>query len=54
MPQGHARLVPAGQGILWCVGEDRQDDGGREQGGQGYDTGPGQDLIFLVPLPPAK
>ncbi len=43
------RWVPAGQGILWCVGEDGRDDGGHSR--QGLGTGR-DDLIFLVPLPP--
>jgi hypothetical protein len=46
------REVPAGQGILWCVGEDGQDDGGQTQVSP---HAPGmvvhEDVIFLVPLP---
>jgi hypothetical protein len=53
-PQRPTRQVLAGQGILWCVGEDRQDDGGRNQAGQGYNSNAGEDVIFLVPLPPRK
>jgi hypothetical protein len=48
------RFVPAGQGILWSVGDDRVDDGGRRQGlhpSVAQRTAPGEDLIFLVPLP---
>jgi len=41
------QFVPPGQGILWSVGEDRHDDGGKEQGLE-----VGQDLIYLVPPPP--
>jgi hypothetical protein len=61
------KQVPAGQGILWSVGEDRQDDGGVRQPGVGGPPGgmggfdarqapavPGEDLIYLVPLPPSK
>ena len=39
-----ARKIPAGQGILWSVGPDRLDGGGRVYG---HDKG---DVIFLVPL----
>jgi hypothetical protein len=43
------------QGILWCVGSDGRDDGGHAQEhlppGGGELTG---DVIFLVPLPPAR
>jgi hypothetical protein len=44
------RLVPAGQGILWSVGPDQRDNGGRRH----QDPRPEEqetDLIFLVPLP---
>jgi hypothetical protein len=44
-PQEPTREVPAGQGILWSVGEDGHDNGGHRQG---------DDLIFLVPLPGKK
>jgi ABC-type transport system involved in cytochrome c biogenesis permease component len=48
------RNVPAGQGILWSVGDDRVDNGGHAQQGQ---SSPGStsdmDMIFLVPLPPS-
>ncbi len=44
--------VPPGQGILWSVGPDEHDDGGvRQARPEGY-AGPGEDVIFLVPLPP--
>lgn len=46
------RFVPKGEGILWSVGEDRQDDGGKEQGIDRGDSSVGQDLIYLVPPPP--
>ena len=50
----NTRNVPAGQGILWSVGEDRKDNGGHAQQGP---WSPGStsdmDLIFLVPLPPS-
>lgn len=39
------REVPAGQGVLWSVGLDGQDDGGQKSKA---------DLVFLVPLPPKK
>lgn len=45
------RAVPAGQGILWSVGEDLQDDDGKRRGGGGQQpTRHGEDLITLVPL----
>lgn len=49
--------VPAGQAILWSVGEDEHDDGGKRQGLQDapQDHGAGfydkVDLIYLVPPP---
>jgi hypothetical protein len=47
--------VPAGQGILWSVGEDGQDDGGlRRPRPDEFSTMDGHDLIYLVPLPPGK
>jgi hypothetical protein len=47
--------VPAGQGVLWSVGEDGQDDGGlRRPRPDEFSTMAGQDLIYLVPLPPGK
>jgi hypothetical protein len=50
------RKIPVGQGIVWSVGEDRQDDGARRQGLNSGDekTRPGEDLIFLVPMPARK
>jgi hypothetical protein len=44
------RAVPKGQGILWSVGEDGHDDGGKQQQ-SGDLRQPGQDIIYLVPLP---
>jgi hypothetical protein len=44
--------VPAGQGILWAVGEDHHDDGGVQQGKLSSGTTFGEDLIYLVPPPP--
>ena len=41
--------VAPGQGVLWSVGHDRNDDGGQRQG-----FGAGDDLVFPVPLPPKK
>jgi hypothetical protein len=47
------REVPAGQGIIWSVGENGRDDGGHTQQSP---HAPGEmfneDVIFLVPLPP--
>lgn len=48
----NSRRVPKGQGILWSVGEDGHDDGGKQQQ-SGDVRQPGQDIISLVP-PPAK
>lgn len=56
-PPAPVRKIPPGQGILWSVGEDHQDDGGRRQGlhpDNGKPTELGEDLIYLVPLPPKK
>jgi ABC-type transport system involved in multi-copper enzyme maturation permease subunit len=51
-PPPPTRKIPAGQGILWSVGEDKIDDGGRRQAGA-YNGQllNGQDVIYLVPLP---
>jgi hypothetical protein len=48
-------MVPAGQGILWCVGENKTDDGGHTQESP-HSPGevPGEDVIYLVPLPPGQ
>jgi len=52
-PPPATRTIPAGQGILWCVGKDGQDDGGHRQTGPlNWTVVPGEDVIFLVPLPP--
>ncbi len=40
------RQVPAGQGVLWSVGPDGNDDGGIRQWNEGKT---GQDMIFLAP-----
>jgi hypothetical protein len=54
-PWPDGRRVPAGQGILWSVGEDRVDDGGHDQlDRQSPGTRRGVDLIYLVPLPAAR
>jgi hypothetical protein len=56
-PPAPGRWVPAGQGILWSVGEDRVDNGGRGQVGSNprlTRDATGEDLIFLVPLPPLR
>ena len=47
------RKIPPGQGILWSVGEDLNDNGGVRQSGILNPTAlPGEDIIFLVPMPP--
>lgn len=44
------REVPKGQGILWCVGPDGRDDGGKRQADWPRDPQVSEtDLIFLVP-----
>jgi ABC-type transport system involved in multi-copper enzyme maturation permease subunit len=48
------RLVPAGQGILWSVGEDHVDHGARLHSPRAQRDQGGADIIFLVPLPPKK
>lgn len=50
--RGEGRFVPKGQGILWSVGEDGQDDGGKKQGIPNPRTTFGADLIYFVPPPP--
>ncbi len=53
-PPGPAdvRKIPPGQGVLWSVGEDKVDDGGHRQvGPSDGPPAPGEDLIYLVPLP---
>jgi hypothetical protein len=49
------RRVPAGQGILWSVGPDKIDNGGRRQiqVQRNRPQSDGEDMIFLVPQPPA-
>ncbi len=46
------QIVPAGQAILWSVGEDLRDDGGKRGENNGFGPSTGTDLIYLVPLPP--
>ena len=53
-PPEPTRWVPKGWGILWSVGEDRKDDGGKRQVGARGGPGVGEDIIFLVPLPAKK
>jgi hypothetical protein len=48
-PPQPTKTVPAGQGILWSVGEDGHDDRGRQH--TTSTTSPGEDLIYLVPPP---
>jgi hypothetical protein len=50
-PPPPGRDVPVGQGVLWSVGNDGRDDGGTRQGEQRSATNPGEDIIYLVPLP---
>jgi ABC-2 family transporter protein len=51
--QPPTRKIPPGQGVLWCVGEDKVDDGGHRQSrSSSGETVPGGDIVFLVPLPP--
>ncbi len=45
------RFIPKDQGILWSVGEDTQNDGGKKQGIHLQSTSFGEDLIYLVPPP---
>jgi len=54
-PPPAVRKIAAGQGILWSVGGDRLDDGGHRQS-RSLDgtTAAGEDVIFLVPLPPKE
>jgi len=40
------------QGVLWCVGPDKTDDGGRWQFLSEQSRGMREDRIFLVPMPP--
>ncbi len=47
------REVPAGQGILWCVGDGR-DDGGHMQWITRVPGAGAHDVIFLVPPPPGR
>ena len=50
-PPPPTRFVPAGEGILWSVGEDLHDDGGAQQGKLPSATNFGEDIIYLVPPP---
>jgi hypothetical protein len=55
MELSSSRYVRAGQGVLWCIGEDGADDGGLRQEGRTAEwegTVSPEDVIFLVPLPP--
>jgi hypothetical protein len=45
------RKVLPGQGVLWSVGEDHTDDGGRRRCLPRSRCVPGEDIIYLVPLP---
>jgi hypothetical protein len=52
-PASTLRKIPPGQGVLWSVGEDKGNDGGHRQFSPSKgETAPGEDLIYLVPLPP--
>jgi hypothetical protein len=47
------KRVARGQGILWSVGEDKLDGGGKNHHGLGDNAvNQNPDLIYLVPLPP--
>jgi hypothetical protein len=48
------RSVPAGQGILWSVGFDGRDDGGRVQEWPDPAAKSGSDVLYLVPRPPGR
>jgi hypothetical protein len=50
-PPPPVKFVPAGQAILWSVGEDERDDGGKQQGLRASATSFGEDLIYLLPPP---
>jgi hypothetical protein len=45
------RKVLPGQGVLWSVGEDQTDDGGKRRCEPRTPCRPGEDIIFLVPMP---
>jgi hypothetical protein len=47
-PREQRRYIPKGQAILWSVGEDGRDNGGRMQG-IGISITAGADLIYIVP-----
>ena len=46
--------VPPGVGVLWSVGGDGKDDGGVTQARPDGDRAQGEDVIFLVPMPPTR
>ena len=51
--QSEYRKIAAGEGILWSVGADLEDDGGRVNDPVTWryrDWQPGGDIIFLVPV----
>jgi hypothetical protein len=48
-PRRSIRVGP-GQAVLWCAGEDGQDDGGKRQGPEEGPCQPGEDVVFVVPL----
>jgi hypothetical protein len=50
-PMENLRTVPAGQGILWSVGVDGEDNGGKRHRTNRSPGRFGDDLIYLVPLP---
>ncbi|MFO0930473.1 MAG: hypothetical protein U0736_26170 [Gemmataceae bacterium] len=56
-PPARKKTVSAGQGVLWSVGDDHEDNGGKRQGLTDNWFEPAQhgtDLIFLVPVPRPK
>jgi hypothetical protein len=48
------RKVRPGQGVLWSVGEDKMDDGGKRRFQPGAKCQAGEDVIYVVPLPASK
>jgi hypothetical protein len=50
-PPETTRTVAPGQGIIWSVGDDLHDDGGKHNARKGQPSQRGEDLIVLVPQP---
>jgi hypothetical protein len=51
LDSGKRRRISTGQAILWCVGEDCIDDGGRNQHGTSSANAVPADVVYLVPMP---